>query len=182
MDIFHVVKEARRSILATGHILPTLYLELENTTLMFLLDIFSDTQSIPIQCDYMFSLGREECKKYPDQKPCAAAFYSEAWASSGPSSKTRMKPCLDPKKREIIIVSIWQVDDPQKRLYTLPVERDQRDQVVNVGPVGEPKLLLSSHLDAFLQGVQDAQKSDEEVLDALKQNLMKSMTNTTSSE
>lgn len=177
MDIQHLITEARESMLSSGNVMPMIYLELSGSPdapqgriiMMALLDILSDSQSIPMQCGVLARLGWEECKKYPGEKPVAASFYAEYWIASEPdSNEKRMRPKLDPKRREVIMVETWQSQGNQCQSYKLPVIRDKKRRVVDVGAPEGPKDKVSWQLASFAQGVHDSQKPDEEVMSKME--------------
>src|SRR5260221_2320546 len=170
MDIQTLIDEAKESMLTHGNVMRMIYLELTDTLLMFALDILSDKQSIPTQCGILARLGWEECKKYPGQKPVSIGFYAEAWGVSDPeSTDVKMMPVRSQKRRELIIISFWQKDaEPHAQSYALPVIRDHKKRVIDVGEA-EPTKTVSYQLASFLQGVLDSQKPDEEVFGRLEQ-------------
>jgi hypothetical protein len=164
MDIQSLIDNAKESLLANSSILPMLYLDLTgNQSTLFALDIISDTQSIPKQCGILARLGWEECKKHPDQQPVAIGCYSEAWQVEDPENdNARFMPVRSEKRREIITVQMWSVDNkPQS--YALPIIRDHKKRVIDIGPAEGPTFRISWQVASFLKGCQDAQKPDDEV-------------------
>lgn len=146
--------------------MPMLYLELDNNSVhMFALDILDDTQSIPAQCGILARLGWEECKKHPESKPTAAAYTGEAWRVKGPvSDDEKLMPVKSPKKQEVLTVQIWQAhQEPREQSYALPVIRDHKKRVTDIGEAEGPTANISHQLVAFVHGCLDAQKSDDEV-------------------
>lgn len=163
MDIQHLIEEATQTMLSQEHVMPMLHLELTEQYLIFALDILSDSQSIPQQCGILARLAWEHCQKYPGQHPKACAFYGEAWRVTGQTdADTRMYPSHSPKRQEIISVQTWQADrNPPYQTYHLPVIRDHKKRVVDVGPVNGPLPLKSFQIEAIVQGAHDAQHPDE---------------------
>ena len=165
MDIQSLISEAKESLLTGGNILPTLYLELTGKEIiMFGLDVISDTQSIPVQCGILARLGWETCKKHPDQQPPAISSYAEAWRVDGPEDDAARLPPVNSKKRqEIIAIHTWEKGG-KVQAYSLPIIRDYKQRVTDVGPAEGPISNVSWQVASFLQGCRDAQKPVDEVL------------------
>jgi hypothetical protein len=177
MDIHYLIEQAKEMMLTRGDVMPMMYLELSEGIHVWALDILSDKQSIPTQCGILARLGWEECKKRPGQKPISVGFYCEAWKSVElKTTDFKLRPVHDPKKQEVISVSFWQADkEPHKQYYDLPVIRDKKKRVVDVGPAEGPKNALSIQLTSFLQGVRDSQHPDEEVDAQLKKAIARTL-------
>src|SRR5205807_6866536 len=108
------------------------------------LDLFSDNQSVPVQSGVIARVGWEECKKHPGHTPIAAGIYAEAWRITEPASdEQRMRPKLSHKKQEVIMVEMWHTQDNKIESYRLPVIRDHKKRVVDIGPAEGPKGTIS---------------------------------------
>lgn len=104
MDIQELAKEARDTMLTTGHVMPMMHLQLEKTYVFVAIDVISDTQSIPVQCGILARLGLERCREFPDEKVMAVGFYAEAWHLTGPKPiELQMRPVRSSEKREVIM-------------------------------------------------------------------------------
>lgn len=172
MDSESLITEAREAMLTEGNVMPMIYLELTNHMILMALDVLSDEQSIPSQAGLLARLGWEQCKKYPGEQVRSIGFYAKAWrADHTDDVVANMNPVKSPHRQEVIIVSRWQAEDPQRQCYILPVIRDHKKHVVDVGPAQGPTFTLPIHLAAFLQGAQDAQRPDEEVLSQMRNTL-----------
>lgn len=177
MDIQHLIKEAGETMLADGKVMPMMQLELTSGIIFMALDVLSDSQSIPVQCGMLARIGWEECKKHPGEKPIAASFYAEAWITSKPDNdEQKMRPKLDPKRREVVMVEMWQ-EGIGAQSYRLPVIRDHKRRVVDIGAPEGPVNVISWQLLSFLQGVKDSQKPDEEVMDRMSTAIEKRVAN-----
>lgn len=168
MDAQSLISEAKETLLTRGKIMPMLYLELTGKkVIMFALDIISDSQSIPAQCGIFARLGWETCKQYPKQGPAAIGFYSEAWQVRNPENDTsKLMPVNSKKKQEIIVVQQW-IKDGRAQTYTLPIIRDHKKRVIDVGSAEGPIANVSYQVASFLKGCLDAYKPDDEVLNKM---------------
>lgn len=176
METKFLIDEVSQTMLTQGSAMPMLYLELDdNSVHMFALDILSDTQSIPAQCGILARLGWEECKKHPGRKPIAAAYTGEAWRVSNPeSADERMMPVNSKKRQEVLIVQIWQANqEPRGQSYSLPVIRDHKKRVTDIGEPEGPTLNISYQLVSFVQGCLDASKPDDEVFGKMDEAIRK---------
>lgn len=169
MDMESLIDEAKQTMLTDGKIMPMLYLQLSQDTILFALDVLSDGQSIPAQCGILARLGWEHGKQHPGQKPVSAGFYCEAWRLVEPeaSAEEKMRPARSEKRQEIISVAFWQADkEPRMQTCALPVVRDHKKRVIDVTDA-QPTSAGSLHLVSFLRGVLDSQKPDDEVFGKL---------------
>lgn len=176
MDTKFLIEEVSQTMLTQESAMPMLYLELDdNSVHMFALDILDDTQSIPAQCGILARLGWEKCKKHPGCKPMAAAYTGEAWRVSNPgSNEERMMPVNSKKRQEILTVQIWQASQkPQGQSYSLPVIRDHKKRVTDIGEAEGPIANISHQLASFVHGCMDAQKPDDEVFGKMDETIRK---------
>jgi hypothetical protein len=174
VKIEHLVAEARKTMLANGNVMPMIYLELTSGIAIMALDILDDSQSIPVQCGMLAKLGLEECREHPGETPVAASFRIEAWITSKPDNEEqRLRPALDPERREVIIVEMWQADGNTCASYNMPVIRDENNRVADIGTIEGPLGKVSWQLASFLQGVKDSAKTDEEVISRMNNAIQK---------
>jgi hypothetical protein len=169
MDIQHLIEDAKETMLATGSLMPMMHLELSVHFVIVAIDMINDHQSIPVQCGILARLGLETCRKYPDERPVAVAFYSEAWVSESPvNDEQKMRPKLDPKKREVIGVETWQAEGNVCQFHQMPVIRDRKERVVNIGNAEIFEDKMSWQLGSIVQGVKDSQRNDDEIMGTLE--------------
>jgi hypothetical protein len=172
LDIEHIINEARWAMLDHGQVMPIINLELPSGIIIMALDAISDSQSIPVQCGILARLGLEECRRHPGEEPLAVSCYAEAWVASKPENdEQKLRPSLHPKRREVILVEMWHAEGNRRVAYQLPVIRDKKQRVTDVGspssktsPAIGPLTSISWQLASFVHGVKDAHKSDEEVM------------------
>jgi len=181
VDIQHLISAASEAMLTDGHIMPMAHIELKSNdaaqkdiNVIMALDLFSDSQSIPVQSGMIARVGWEECKKYPGHTPIAAGIYAEAWRITEPASdEQKMRPKLNPRRQETIIVETWCVEGPKTESYRLLVIRDHKKRVVDIGPAEGPKSTISMIFASFLQGIHDAQRPDEETIGRMERAISK---------
>jgi hypothetical protein len=164
MDIQQLIQEARDTMLADGHIMPTMQILFEKSYAFVMIDIIDDSQSIPVQCGMLARLGLEECRRYPDEKIVAIGFFAEAWQVVAPENvEQQMRPKTAPKRQEVIFVECWQAEGNVTQAARLSVTRDHKKRVTDIGQVEEIINNMSWQLASIVQGCADAQKSDEEL-------------------
>ena len=176
MNIQHLINVARQTMLTNGNIMPMAHLELksddpgkEDVNVIMALDLFSDAQSTPVQGGIIARAGWEECKNHPGYKPTFAGMYSEAWMTKDPENdEQKLRPKLSDKRQEVIMVEAWHSEGNKCESYRLPVIRDHKKRVIDIGTLEGPKNKVSMIFASFLQGVHDAQKPDEEVFSRME--------------
>lgn len=173
MNIESLIQEAKEFMLTSGNVMPMCHLQLEKTHVFIVIDVLSDSQSIPVQCGILARLGWEECKKYPDEKLVAIGFYAEAWQSIAPENvEQRLRPKLDRNRKEVIIVEVWQADN-KRESCELPVVRDHKKRVVAIGNAERLTDRISWQLASIVQGARDSQKPDKEVFSRMDDEIAK---------
>jgi hypothetical protein len=75
----------------------------------------------------------------------------------------RLMPVKSAKREEIITVQLWRNVDAKMQTYALPIIRDHKKQVVDIGPAQGPTFNASWQIASFLKGCKDASRPDDEV-------------------
>lgn len=178
MDIQILLDQARDEMSQSGHLMPTIFLELDKNVKkkngrtrhrtqvhLFALDILNDHQNIAAQGGLVYQLACEHCKKYSDWEPVTIAYFGEAWTARSQLPELMIDPSKDPDRVEVVIVEMWQARKvPQKQTYLLSIIRSATDNTLTkLGePIG-PRDTISLQLESFLHGALDSQKPDAEV-------------------
>lgn len=155
MNIEDVIKEAKQAVFSsdTGDVIPMITLEMSHNTLILALDIFDDSQSVAAQSGLAARYGWEQCQNYQGQHLLFASCYSVAWKTRNPA--VGLRPNLDPKREEVLSVSTWKPDGPVQ-VIDLPIIRDHKKRVVDIGPAQDTRPDDKSLLTFFLYGAHDA--------------------------
>ncbi|HEX3640218.1 MAG TPA: hypothetical protein VHV10_02890 [Ktedonobacteraceae bacterium] len=185
MDIESLIGIASDTMLTAGNVMPMAHIELksndpekEDIHLVLALDLFSNAQSIPTQGGIIARVGWEQCKEYPGYSPIYAGIYAEVWRITDPENDAeKLRPKLSSKRQEALIVEMWHAEGNKCESYRLPVIRDKKKRVVDIGKAEGPSHKVSVLFGSFLRGIHDSQKPDDETISDLEDMISKRVAN-----
>jgi hypothetical protein len=172
MEIDTIIQRVRTSLLEVGYVVPTIMMQMSETTALLLLREIERQHTVPMQCGMLSHLGWENGRKYAGQEVLAVCFYANVWRSEVMSNYW-LRPGEDPQRQEYASISFWHSQYVpnvlKEQAYSLRIIRNSYDDVIKVAYPTTPDLSLSVQLAAYMEGIRHSSMTREESVADMRQ-------------
>ena len=160
ITIEEIISKATEIMLRDGNHVPTLIMEANNKL------VASQLPSMPVthgeRVEFMRFVGQVAAKSGKVNQLQQVFMVTEGWMSEPSEDKpSEIRPSQDPNRKEVLIISAYQIKERKKQMEILEILRDSNEQVVSLEkflPDIEKKdeSVDIPLLDAFVEGYQTA--------------------------
>jgi hypothetical protein len=153
-DVEEIVQFVKKVMLEVGSHGPTIFLKGSEGKVAVALASFGE--NVDKRINDMLNAGTFTALKHSVGELELIIFVSEAWMGRASNGEEFIRPSLDPKRIEVLMVTYLDTATKEQKMISIEIVRNKQEKVIDLKEMSMPEVdrIESPLLSAFLKGYQ----------------------------